>query len=347
LPVYREGNNFVIPSGKWSVVEACSGIRYLIASVMAGTLYAYLMYRSPWKRFAFAAASVLVPILANWMRAYLIVMLGHLSGNELAAGVDHLIYGWIFFGIVLFAMFWIGARYRDGDAAVSAGATLPGSTALFGGLAATALLAVAVAAVWTPIAAALLRGDADTPVSLAPVAGRNGWEPVEAMSPGLWRPLFSGYRADRIQMFERKGERVVVALLYYAAQSQGRELVNSENVLVTTKDPNWHPVASGQTQLPPGMTPVYVRTARLERHGESFNVAWWYWADDRATTSDVVAKLLLAWSRLRLRGDDSAAVFLYTEPSERSDGDQLLLRFASDMGGPIDAALAATKGGRR
>jgi exosortase A len=32
IPVYREGQNFVIPSGQWSVVEACSGIRYLIAS---------------------------------------------------------------------------------------------------------------------------------------------------------------------------------------------------------------------------------------------------------------------------------------------------------------------------
>ncbi len=27
IPVYREGLNFVIPSGSWSVVEACSGVR--------------------------------------------------------------------------------------------------------------------------------------------------------------------------------------------------------------------------------------------------------------------------------------------------------------------------------
>jgi len=39
-----------------------------------------------------------VPIIANWLRAYMIVMIGHLSGNKLAVGVDHLIYGWLFFG---------------------------------------------------------------------------------------------------------------------------------------------------------------------------------------------------------------------------------------------------------
>lgn len=49
IPVYREGTFFSIPSGDWSVVEGCSGLRYLIASVTLGTLYAYLTYRS-WRR---------------------------------------------------------------------------------------------------------------------------------------------------------------------------------------------------------------------------------------------------------------------------------------------------------
>jgi exosortase A len=44
VPVYREGLRFVIPSGTWSVVEACSGVRYLLASGMVGTLFAYLNF---------------------------------------------------------------------------------------------------------------------------------------------------------------------------------------------------------------------------------------------------------------------------------------------------------------
>jgi exosortase len=65
-------------------VEACSGVRYLIASVTVGTLFAYLTYHSARKRRAiFICVSVAVPIVANWGRAYMIVMLGHLSGNKL------------------------------------------------------------------------------------------------------------------------------------------------------------------------------------------------------------------------------------------------------------------------
>jgi exosortase len=78
IPVYREGQQFVIPTGRWSVIEACSGIRYLMASFMVGSLFAYLNYRSAWKRALFAIAALVVPVLANWLRAYIIVMLGHL-----------------------------------------------------------------------------------------------------------------------------------------------------------------------------------------------------------------------------------------------------------------------------
>ena len=116
VPVYRTGIHFVIPSGAWSVVEGCSGVRYLIASVMVGTLYGYLTYRSTWRRLAFVGVSIVVPIVANWLRAYMIVMIGHLTDNNYAVGVDHLVYGWLFFGVVILLMYGIGShlarRYR-------------------------------------------------------------------------------------------------------------------------------------------------------------------------------------------------------------------------------------------
>ncbi len=98
IPVFREGMHFVIPSGSWSVIDACSGIRYLIASIMVGSLFAYLAYRSAFKRVLFTSVAIVVPILANWLRAYLIVMIAHLSDNRLATGVDHIWLGWGIYG---------------------------------------------------------------------------------------------------------------------------------------------------------------------------------------------------------------------------------------------------------
>lgn len=113
VPVFQEGLQFVVPNGRWSVVEACSGIRYLIASLVVGALYAYLNYRSLRRRLLFMLVALLVPIVANWLRAYMIVMLGYHSGNRLAVGFDHLIYGWLFFGVVILTMFWIGGRWYE------------------------------------------------------------------------------------------------------------------------------------------------------------------------------------------------------------------------------------------
>ena len=33
-------------------------------------------------------------------------------------GVDHILYGWVFFGVVIFLMFWIGGRWHEAPAAV-------------------------------------------------------------------------------------------------------------------------------------------------------------------------------------------------------------------------------------
>jgi exosortase A len=77
IPVYREGLVFSLPSGSWEVVQACSGVRYIIASVTIGTLYAYLTYRSWIRRLLFVIVSGVVPVIANSVRAYIVVMLGH------------------------------------------------------------------------------------------------------------------------------------------------------------------------------------------------------------------------------------------------------------------------------
>lgn len=347
VPVYREGNHFVIPTGRWSVVEACSGLRYLIASLMAGTLYAYLMYASAWRRAAFIGASLLVPLVANWLRAYLIVMLGHLSGNELAVGVDHLIYGWIFFGLVIALMFWIGTLFRDDATHV---ATSPRAPAVEAGanrapLLGSALATIVIAVLWVPLAAALSGAGTWHDRPLPAIEGVAGWTPVPA--PLDWQPRFSGHRASLRQAFERDGRRVVLYVAYYAGQTEGHEMVNSANVLVPPADPLWREVARGGATLDGPGRSQEARTATISGPSGRFDVVWWYWIDGRTTTSDTVAKLLHAWSRLTRRPDDSAAVFSFTESADRADGTAVLSRFVADMKPAIETTLADARKARR
>ena len=102
-----------IPEGTFYVAEACAGLRFLIAAVAFGVFFALLNYRSPGRRAAFIAASCVVPVVANGFRALGIVTLGHVLGSAEAAETDHILYGWLFFSIVLLLLVAAGLPFRE------------------------------------------------------------------------------------------------------------------------------------------------------------------------------------------------------------------------------------------
>ena len=120
IPAYIDGYIIEIPEGTFFVAEACAGLRFLIASIAFGVLYALLMYRSPVRRIVFVSASIIVPIIANGIRALGIVVLGHVLGSAEAAATDHVLYGWIFFSLVILILIVLGLPFRQDDQPASA-----------------------------------------------------------------------------------------------------------------------------------------------------------------------------------------------------------------------------------
>jgi exosortase A len=102
-----------IPEGSFYVAEACAGLRFLIASIAFGALYAVTMFQSPWRRLGFIVVSCVVPVIANGFRGLGIVLLGHALGSAEAAATDHVLYGWIFFSLVIVALALAGMPFRQ------------------------------------------------------------------------------------------------------------------------------------------------------------------------------------------------------------------------------------------
>jgi exosortase/archaeosortase family protein len=71
------------------------------------------MYRSWKRRAAFIVVSIIVPIIANGMRVWGIVVLGYWLGDAQAATADHLIYGWVFFSMVSIILILLGLPFRQ------------------------------------------------------------------------------------------------------------------------------------------------------------------------------------------------------------------------------------------
>ena len=350
VPVYREANHFSIPSGRWSVVEACSGIRYVIASVMVGTIYAALAYSSMRRRALFILASILVPVVANWLRAYLIVMLGHLSNNRIAVGVDHLIYGWVFFGIVMALLFWVGSFWQQDPAANPAAvesmagrpATATDGATPLRALAAATLAACAIAGLWLPLEAGVERQAPErTAAGPVAVAGADGWIPSPD-AVATWKPRYKGFASEFQQTFRKDGRDVGLYVAYYRNQEKGRELVTSSNALVAADDWYWRRMASGSDGADWAGRHVSVDTAEVKGERVRLEVFRLFWVDGDTTSSEYLAKARLAWARLSGRGDDAALVVMYTPMQDAgSDARATLRAFASSMSPAIEQALEA------
>lgn len=104
VPASIEGIYINTPAGLFIVAEACSGVKFLVAMVTLGVLICFTRFASWQRRAAFLAACIIVPILANGVRVWATIYVAQYIGAEKAGGFDHIVYGWVFFAIVVAAM---------------------------------------------------------------------------------------------------------------------------------------------------------------------------------------------------------------------------------------------------
>ena len=124
VSVLRNGWYISIPAADFRVAEACSGINFLISTFTVAVFYAFTYMDKIGKRVAFIVMGLLVPIAANGLRVYLIIMIAHWGNVEAATGFDHLVYGWIFFAVILIALFVLGRRWQDPPQSVEEGGVM-------------------------------------------------------------------------------------------------------------------------------------------------------------------------------------------------------------------------------
>ena len=342
IPVYREGMYFTLPSGSWSVVYACSGMRYLIAAVTLGVLYAYLTYRSLRRRLIFCAVSLLVPILANTARAYIIVMLGHLSGMKIATGVDHLLYGWVFFGIVMFILFWIGAIWReDLEDEEPAGNTQESSLAqgernAMGPWPALVVTLLAMGA-WPGLSLAMQSLEPRTVVARmqAPDVSTR-WSEV-ADPQWLWRPEHRGPDREVASFYQAGDATVALYVAQYLSQDKGGELVSGLDL--TPEDAVWRQLSRGAYELRLHGDVVAVERKTFDVIDAELVSHSWYRIGESYTSHAYVAKLLELGERLSFSDTGSARITLVTDVPADQGGDEVLQRFVDEHLAAIESML--------
>lgn len=336
IPAAIDGVFIDTPAGLFEVAEACSGVKFLIAMIALGVLVSNLCYRSWHRRFGFMALCVIVPILANGLRAFGIVYAAQFIGAERATGVDHLIYGWVFFAIVIAAVLALGWRFFDrgiddpmiDPVRLAASpllarldrAVLPTSAAL-----ALLLASLGLTQFWARQAEALT-APIPAQIFLPDVAG---WQRVDFAPQAPWQPRAAGADHRLLGSYaDPRGRRIDVFVALYAAQREGTEASGfGEGALRPDSGWSWEKtgpaIGSGQSEWLRGPAGI----GRL--------AYTWYRSGTLTTGSSARLKLATIGDRLLLRAQPTMTLIISTENRPGGDPESDLAAFRQSIA-PLD-----------
>ena len=321
IPAVIEGVFIDTPAGLFEVAEACSGVKFLIAMIAFGLLVGNVCFVS-WKRRAiFFAACVIVPIVANGIRAWGTIQAAQWFGIEAAAGFDHIVYGWFFFALVIAIVVAGGWRWFDrpvDEVPVSGEAIAadplfakPERATIRPALALGIILAIVVGALlWAAGARALTYDLANAPGD--PMPAVPGWERVEYAPLEWWMPRAAGADGTAIARYRNaEGQTVDVFLAVYAGQGEGREAgAFGEGALMP--DTNW----AWQSAAP---TIDGAKGEQLMAGTEVTRVVQtWYRSGDLLSGSNARLKLALTRDRLLLNARPTMTLMLSAEATTQA-----------------------------
>ncbi|MEW6267128.1 MAG: VPLPA-CTERM-specific exosortase XrtD [Thermodesulfobacteriota bacterium] len=110
MSAYREGNVIDLGFTQLQVVDACSGLRFLIPLLVLGIILAYFFRAAWWKRVLMVASTVPLSLITNSLRIAITGILYEVWGAEAAEGFFHGFSGWFIFMFslaVLLAEMWL------------------------------------------------------------------------------------------------------------------------------------------------------------------------------------------------------------------------------------------------
>jgi exosortase 1 len=334
VPAEVDGVFINTPAGLFEVAEACSGVKFLIAMLAFGVLAANVCFISWRRRAIMVVACLIVPVAANGIRAWGTIYAAQIFGIEAAAGFDHIVYGWVFFAVVLTIVILCAWRWFDrpvtapmidaealqksalltrlqGFSGVSMGKVLMMLASVVGLIRLWAFAAAAIAAPM-PSAIDLPQVPGWTRVNYAPTIW---WEP---RAGGADHRLLGRYRDSR-------GREVDVFVALYAAQDEGREAGGfGQGALVPDSTWSWQapgpPFGSGKSERLLG-------SGRIERLAVT-----WYRNGDMLSGSNLKLKLAVIGNHLLVDDDATSTLILSAEDSGKGSSEDAIQAFMVAIG---------------
>lgn len=353
---FREGNVIDLGQVQLQVVEACSGIRYLLPLTSLALLCAYLFKDRMWKRVVLVVSAIPISIVINGFRIGMIGVLVELYGKGAAEGFYHLFEGWVIFMVSLalliiemgllgrigmvapYRPFLAQLSWREQDGAGGHGGARSFPRWMMPSPGPAYLCSVALLTPFTLVSTSLVDRE-ETPPSRAAFIDFpmevNGWRgerfPLEKQYIDALRfddYVLADYRSDH-------GHLVNFYTAYYQSQRKGQSAHSPKSCL---PGGGWEITSITHKELPSSTTitqPLMVNRAVIHKGDQKQIVLYWFKQRDRYLADEYLVKVYLLWDAISRQRTDGALVRLASlvGPGEsEAIVDQRLQGFAAAIG---------------
>ena len=336
IPAFRIENMIVLPSGKLAVEEACSGLRYFLAALTLGTLYAYLNYRTFYVRLFVVLISAVTAVLANILRVLIIVYYGYKTEMQHPLIHDHVDLGWYLFGgLVVFLLVVESLLHRKclPDSAVELDSVecdqSPCDKGKLQNIVFALVIAISIAA--SPVTVFWMGKQAQSesyPAQITMPLSVGEWV-VGNVNEDDWMPLYRGAVPYK-RVYSNKNNHVIHLYLgVYPTQTQGEELINDLNRISDNKV--WHIRPQKAVQYSVGGQQVLEQL--LEKDDGSKRLVWyWYHVAGQDTVNKYHAKALQILGLFNGKRQATIVAIAAKLDDDPEYTREILGQFAADMG---------------
>ncbi len=304
IPAFIEENQISIPAGSFKVAGGCSGLSYLLMFGTIGALFGHLYYRNWWHKIMLLVIATVMGLLCNWIRVFSLVIVGQTSNMQSPLLGDHEAMGWIVFALCLLPFFYIAShleKYSSGQSTDTHSATKVSAKSawFFAGIAAT------IAAVMGPL---LFRSAAQNTIDgELQIALSNSQSTLIDYAPQpVWSPDYDNFDEHLVLQFPARNPEMLVHMLTYFSQEQGKELIHWSNAIVDKQ--KWKITAEREWADPAGKK---VKLVELQSITGTAELLYWYSVGGFATASPVIGKALQLMAFILGRQDASLLAIFY------------------------------------
>jgi exosortase A len=217
IPAHFDDNVVEIPAGTFEIAGGCSGLHFIIVALTIGALLGELRGDSWRGRLRWLAIALLLAVVSNWARVYLIILAGHLTQMQhYIVRVSHYGFGWALFCVALVVLFLLERRAPTAASSAVHDAPDPRTAPPASRLAIVSALLLAPSLMNALI---LSRVAPDPGPQRAPA----GWSAVADGAPG-WRPVQPGADLEQRAAYGRANGRVSNYVAWYRDQGGRKKL---------------------------------------------------------------------------------------------------------------------------